>query len=109
MIDNDKIQKILKFLTDNGYNFVSKNDENFDWRNLLKKQKSGQVKATYENHKIVFEHAIKGELKYNEFERVIEYNGNIIDNATNAMLRNEFERLGEFRNKDVMRDFITQY
>lgn len=109
MIENNKIQELLKILTDNGYNFVSKNDENFDWRNLLKKQKSGQVKATYENHKIVFEHAIKGELKYNEFERVIEYNGKIIDNATNAMLRNEFERLGNFRNKDVMRDFITQY
>jgi GTPase SAR1 family protein len=107
--DNVQINDLLKILTDNGYNLVSKNDENFDWRTLLKKSSRGKVYATYENHKIVFENAIKGELKYNEFERIIEYNGKAIDNTTNAMLRNEFERYGDFRNKDVMRDFIIQY
>lgn len=108
-IDDERINDLLKILTDNGYNFVSKNDENFDWRTLLEKTSRGQVKATFDNHKIVFENAIKGELKYNEFERVIEYNGKTIDNASVASLRNAFEREGKFRNKDVMRDFMLQY
>lgn len=108
-LDNERINELLKFLTDNGYNLVSKNDETFDWHTLLEKTSRGQIKPTFENHKIVFENAIKGELRYNEFERVIEYNGKTIDNACVAMLRNTFEHEGKFRNKDVMRDFMLQY
>lgn len=109
MLENADKETLMRLLSEMGLNVVSQNDETFKWTDLLEKGTRGQAKATYENHRIVFENAIKGSLKYNEFERVIEYEGKVIDNISLAVLRNKFEKFGRFRNKEVMRDFLLQY
>ncbi len=109
MIKEKTKEDLISILKSMGYNVISKDDEDFDWRDLLEKTSKGNIKPTYENHKIVFENVIKGDLQFNEFERVIEYNGKVIDNTTVSILRNQFEREGKFRSKEVMRDFLSQY
>lgn len=109
IMNTEKMKFVIDYLNSQGFDIQSKTSDNYNWRDELQRTKTGNVKATYANHKLVFENAIDGTLKYNEFEHVIEYNGNVLNNATIAMLRNEFEQIGEFRNKDVTRDFVTQY
>ena len=98
-------EKLMQLLVKCGVNVVD--DE--DWKDCLDKTSRGQIKPTYNNHKLVFENAIKGELKYNEFERVIEYNNECLNNTNLAILRNAFERECGFRNQNATRDFIIEY
>lgn len=83
-----------------------------DWENELEKTPKGNIKPTYKNHVLIFENADgfkESTIKYNEFERVIEFNDEKLNNTTTAKLRNAFERIGGFRNKEITRDFLFEY
>lgn len=83
-----------------------------NWENQLEVNKQGAVKATYmnlvrtwENHKL-----FKGwTLRYNDFLRQIEINGEPINDVWRAKLRNNFDMAVGVNNKQKTDDFIDDY
>lgn len=82
------------------------------WQDALELAKNGTVKATYENHKLIFENseAFKDKtLKLNEFSHRIEYCGKPLTTTFRSIIRNDFERIAGFRNPMVTDDFLNNY
>ncbi len=101
--------------TKDAVNFVNKRAKETlktNWQDALEVSKNGQVRPTYKNCVLLFENS--GEMRQhslmlNAFTRRIEWDGKPLTTATRSILRNTFENVGGFRNKDVIDDFINQY
>ena len=82
------------------------------WTDELDMTKDNKLRATYNNCCLIWENhkAFNGFiLKYNEFLRQIEINGEPITDFWRAKIRNMFDRYGGFRSKQVTDDFIDEY
>lgn len=82
------------------------------WEIKLDKQKNGGVKPTFKNHVLTWEnHPLfnKWELKYNDFLRQVEINGEPINDVWRAKLRNRFEESVGISSKQKTDDFIDEY
>lgn len=96
-------------------NFVNKRAKETlktNWQDALEETKNGQVRPTYKNCVILFENSEemrKHSLMLNDFTRRIEWDGKPFTTATRSILRNTFESVAGFRNKDVIDDFVNQY
>lgn len=83
-----------------------------NWQDALELTKQNTVKATYENHKLIFENseAFKDKtIKLNEFTHRIEYCGTPLTTTFRSIIRNDFERVAGFRNPAVTDDFLYNY
>lgn len=83
-----------------------------NWQDALELTKQNTIKATYENHKLIFENcdAFKDKtIKLNEFTHRIEYCGTPLSTTFRSIIRNDFERIGGFRNPAVTDDFLYNY
>jgi len=83
-----------------------------DWQDLLDRNSKGAVKATAKNHVLIWENHEKFKgwtLVFNDFLRRIEINGEPINDTWRAQLRNMYEEIADFRNKNVTDDFIEEY
>lgn len=106
MNDNEK-KDVINFV-----NKRSKETLKTNWQDALEVSKNGNPKPTYKNCKLIFENS--EEMKYhtlmlNDFTRRIEWDGKPLTTATRSIIRNTFESVAGFRNKDVIDDFIYQY
>jgi len=83
-----------------------------DWQDALIVTKNGNVKPTYKNCVLIFENseAFKNHtLVMNGFNHRIEYDNAPLSTPLRSIIRNTFEDVAEFRQKDVIDDFIYQY
>lgn len=83
-----------------------------DWQDLLDRSSKGLIKATNKNHVLIWENHEKFKgwtLRFNDFLRRIEINGEPINDTWRAKLRNMYEEIADFRNKNVTDDFIDEY
>lgn len=83
-----------------------------NWQDALEQTNKGGVKATYENHKLIFENSEEFKdktLKLNEFTHRIEYCGTPLTTTFRSIIRNDFERVAGFRNPAVTDDFLNNY
>lgn len=83
-----------------------------NWQDALALTNKGGIKATYENHKLIFENseAFKDKtIRLNEFTHRIEYCGQPLTTTFRSILRNDFERVAGFRNPAVTDDFLNNY
>lgn len=82
-----------------------------DWQDALKLSKQGQVLATYNNCKLIFENSREFNgctIKMNEFTHRIEYNGQPLTTIVRSIIRNTFERVAGIRNPQVIDDFLNE-
>ena len=83
------------------------------WESQLETNKQGKPMLTYKNYVLAWKnHSLFNgwTLKYNDFLRQIEINGQPIDDVWRAKIRNRFEEaLGGVRNKQLTDDFIYEY
>lgn len=83
-----------------------------NWQDALEQTNKGGIKATYENHKIIFENSesFYGKtIRLNEFTHRIEYCGQPLTTTFRSIIRNDFERVAGFRNLAVTDDFLNNY
>lgn len=83
-----------------------------NWQDALELTNRNGVKATYENHRLIFENSelFKDKtLRLNEFTHRIEYCGKPLTTTFRSILRNDFERAAGFRNAPVTDDFLNNY
>ncbi len=83
-----------------------------NWQDALELTKQKGIKPTYENHKLIFENcdAFKNKtIKLNKFTHRIEYCGTPLNTTFRSIIRNDFERVGGFRNPAVTDDFLYNY
>ena len=83
-----------------------------NWQDALEQTNKGGVKATYENHKIIFENSeyFKDKtIKLNEFTHRIEYCEQPLTTTFRSIIRNDFEKIAGFRNPAVTDDFLNNY
>lgn len=96
-------------------NFVNKRSKETlktNWQDALTTTKNGNVKPTYKNCELLFDNSEEFKshsLKLNGFTRRIEWDGKPLSTALRSIIRNTFEGIADFRNKDVIDDFINQY
>ena len=82
------------------------------WQDALEQTNKGAVKATYENHKIIFENSEEFKektIRLNEFTHRIEYCDQPLTTTFRSIIRNDFERVAGFRNPSVTDDFLNNY
>lgn len=82
------------------------------WESQLETNKQGKVMPTFRNHVLTFDnHSLfkDWELKYNDFLRQIEINGEPINDVWRAKLRNRFEESIGISSKQKTDDFIDEY
>lgn len=96
-------------------NFVNKRSKETlktNWQDALEVSKNGVVKPTYKNCILIFENSEdfkKHSLMLNSFTQRIEFDGKPLSTAIRSIIRNSFDSVAGFRNKDVIDDFINQY
>lgn len=82
------------------------------WQDALEQTNKGVVKATYENHKLIFENSEEFKektIRLNEFTHRIEYCDQPLTTTFRSIIRNDFERVAGFRNPSVTDDFLNNY
>lgn len=82
------------------------------WQDALEQTNKGAVKATYENHKLIFENSEEFKektIRLNEFTHRIEYCDQPLTTTFRSIIRNDFERVAGFRNPSVTDDFLNNY
>ena len=82
------------------------------WQDALEQTNKGAVKATYENHKLIFENSEdfkEKTIRLNEFTHRIEYCDQPLTTTFRSIIRNDFERVAGFRNPSVTDDFLNNY
>lgn len=83
-----------------------------NWQDALECTKQGNVKATVQNHVIVFENSEEFKdmnIKFNELTQRIEVNGEAINTITRSIIRCKFEDACGMRNLQVTDDFLNKY
>ena len=101
--------------TKDAINFVNKRSAETlktNWEDALETNKNGSIKPTYRNCELLFENSEilnKHSLRLNDFTRRIEFDGKPLTTPIRSIIRNTFENVAGFRNKDVIDDFINQY
>lgn len=110
----NELQNLLTELKDKGVDLEKALIQNKEesWESKLEKQKNGVVKATYKNHVLTWENHLlfkDWSIKYNDFFRQVEINGETLNDVWRAKLRNKFEEAISIRNKNVTDDFIDAY
>ena len=103
----DKVKDLVKDV-----NSRIKTSVKANWQDALELTNKGGVKATYENHKLIFENSeqFNGKtIKLNEFTHRIEYCGSPLTTTFRSIIRNDFERVAGFRNPAVTDDFLNNY
>lgn len=108
-----EIKTLTELLSKEGVNLESLATAKTEtWEIRLDKQKNGGVKPTFKNHVLTWEnHPLfnKWELKYNDFLRQVEINGEPINDVWRAKLRNRFEESVGISSKQKTDDFIDEY
>lgn len=108
-----EIKALTELLSKKGVNLESLTQKaNATWESKLEKQKNGGVKPTVSNHIITWEnHSLFKDwsLKYNDFLRQIEINGEPINDVWRAKIRTQFEESTGISNKQKTDDFIDVY
>ena len=101
--------------TKDAINFVNKRSKETlktNWQDALDVSKNGNIKPTYKNCVLIFENSeefIGHSLMLNDFTQRIEYDSKPLTTAIRSIIRNTFENVAGFRNRDVIDDFIYQY
>lgn len=96
-------------------NFVNKRAKETlktNWSDALEVTKNGNPKPTYKNCELLFENSEDFKdhtLRLNDFTRRVEWDGKPLSTPLRSIIRNSFESVAGFRNKDVIDDFINQY
>lgn len=88
----------------------TKREEN--WEDKLDRSKQGTIMPTYKNHVLFWENHkvfMNKKMKYNDFLRIVEVDGEPMKNVMRAQMRNDFETFAGFRNKQATDDFIDGY
>lgn len=89
---------------------ITKKESN--WEDKLDRSKQGNIMPTYKNHVLFWEnHDIfkDKKMKYNDFLRIVEVDGEPMNNVMRAQLRNDLETFAGFRNKQTTDDFVDGY
>ena len=111
---NEKEIKALTELLKKGVNIESLKNVNETWEVDLETNSKGKPIYSFNNCCLVWEnHSLFKDwtLRYNDFLRQVEINGEPINDVWRAKLRNRFEQsIGNgTRNKQVVDDFIDEY
>lgn len=108
-----EIKALTELLSNEGVNLESfTNQSKQTWETQLDRQKNGGVKATFKNHVLTWEnHPMfkNWTIKFNDFYRQIEINGQPINDVWRAKLRNQFEDSIGISSKLKTDDFIDDY
>ena len=104
---NKKVNDLVSIVNDR-----AKASVKTSWQDALEQTNKGAVKATYENHKIIFENSEEFKektIRLNEFTHRIEYCDQPLTTTFRSIIRNDFERVAGFRNPSVTDDFLNNY
>ena len=107
-----KEKKQTKLIEEVDLKSLISKEETEPWENQLELTKNDKIVHSYMNSVLLWEnHPILKDIdiKYNEFFRQIEIDGEPMNNTTRAIIRTKFEAAGGFYNVQKTNDFLDAY